>query len=111
MALLKALLFAAGAVGHVSSSCDSNPQPDLDRTFRGVLVGGGWRTSAECDGMSQDDKRNTVIVSVSDRSSRDENYYQGKFDMCPIGAYMCHRGRLGWSGTCGLRQNWGTCTH
>ncbi len=25
--------------------------------------------------------------------------------------YMCHRGRLGWSGTSGLRQNRGTSTH
>ncbi len=25
--------------------------------------------------------------------------------MCPSGAYMCRRGRLGWSWTCGLRQN------
>ncbi len=31
--------------------------------------------------------------------------------MCPIGAYMCHRGRRGWSGTSGLRQNRGTSTH
>ncbi len=31
--------------------------------------------------------------------------------MCPIGAYMCHRGRLGWSGTSGLRENKGTSTH
>ncbi len=31
--------------------------------------------------------------------------------MCPIGAYMCHRGRLGWSGTSGLGQNRGTSTH
>jgi hypothetical protein len=25
--------------------------------------------------------------------------------MCPTRAYMCHRGRLGWSGTFGLKQN------
>ncbi len=31
--------------------------------------------------------------------------------MFPIGAYMCHRGRLGWSGTSGIRQNRGTITH
>ncbi len=31
--------------------------------------------------------------------------------MCPIGTYMCHRARLGWSGTSGLRQNRGTSTH
>ncbi len=31
--------------------------------------------------------------------------------MCPIGAYVCHRGRLGWSGTSGLGHNWGTSTH
>ncbi len=30
--------------------------------------------------------------------------------MCPIGVYMCHRGRLGWSGASGLRQNRGTGT-
>ncbi len=29
---------------------------------------------------------------------------QPRLSMCPIGAYMCHRGRLGWSGTSGLRQ-------
>ena len=31
--------------------------------------------------------------------------------MCPIGAYTCHRGRLGWSGTSGLRRKRGTTTH
>ncbi len=31
--------------------------------------------------------------------------------MCPIGAYMCHRGFLSWSGTSGLRRNRGTSTH
>ena len=27
--------------------------------------------------------------------------------MCPTRTYMCHRGRLGWSGTFGLKQNRG----
>ena len=34
-----------------------------------------------------------------------------KVTMCLRGAYMSHRGRLGWSGPSGLRQNWGTSTH
>ncbi len=37
--------------------------------------------------------------------------FAGGVSMCPLGAYMCHRGRLGWSGTSGLRQNRGTSTH
>ncbi len=36
---------------------------------------------------------------------------QSPVTMCPIGAYLCHRGRLGWSGTSILRQNQVASTH
>ncbi len=34
----------------------------------------------------------------------------GSVSMWPVGAYMCHGGRLGWSGTSGLGKIRGTST-
>lgn len=94
----KALLLAASIVGSVSASCESNVQPDLERTLRGVLVGGGWRTSGDCDRMTSDDKRNTVIVELFKHSNKNGGYYQGKSDddLVSIAGGVILLERTGW---------------
>lgn len=76
VAFLNVALFNVG----YANDCTNNLKPDLEQTLRGVLVGGGWRTSAECNIMTQDDKRNTVIAELITLSNRNAHYYQYKND-------------------------------
>ena len=42
------------------------------------MLAGGYRTEAELTAMSEDDKRNTLIVVLSGNSTEDVPYYQGQ---------------------------------
>ena len=54
--------------------------------IRGVLLIGKFRTQAQLDGMSADDRRNTLIVELSNRTRDTVRFYQGLNDRDLAGA-------------------------
>jgi hypothetical protein len=57
----------------------------IERSLRGVLHAGGWRSAADLDTMSREDQRNTLIVELNGHTSRPAPYFQGFDDDTLIG--------------------------
>jgi hypothetical protein len=51
----------------------------IEMTVRGVLLAGHWRTEAELNNMTTEDKRNTLIVSLTTVTNQSVSYFQ-RFD-------------------------------
>lgn len=56
-----------------------NPFPLFD-TARGALLAGGFRTFRELAVMSHEDRRNTMIVELTNRTNQPVGHYQGMDD-------------------------------
>lgn len=53
---------------------------NIDMTLDGVLLAGGWRSATDLTQMSSEDKRNTLIVEMSNHTRIPEQYYFQGFD-------------------------------
>lgn len=49
----------------------------IEMTTRGVLLAGHWKTTEQLNHMSSEDKRNTLIVVLSDNTNQNVGYFQG----------------------------------
>jgi hypothetical protein len=58
----------------------------IEMTPRGVLLAGGFRTEAELNRTSTDDKRNTMIVELAKHTNQPGGYFQGLSDDDLVGA-------------------------
>lgn len=58
----------------------------IDMSLRGVLRDGGWRSEADLNTMSTEDKRNTLIVILAGSSRDSAGHYQAQDNERLIGA-------------------------
>lgn len=57
----------------------------IEMTVRGILIAGHWRTEAELNNMTTDDKRNTLIVVLTTITNQSVHYFQGFADDVLVG--------------------------
>jgi hypothetical protein len=81
---------------HLDGDCEM--QPDGTSVKR-VCRGDGVEVQVFPDKACQTISPTTVVA------------FTAAMTMCAVSAYVCHRGRLGWPGTSGLRHIRGTSTH
>jgi hypothetical protein len=63
----------------------SNMPSVIDMTVKGILLAGKWRTEAELEGTSTDNKRNTLIVVLNGLSNQSAQYFQRFDDKALVG--------------------------
>jgi aerolysin toxin len=57
----------------------------IEMTVRGLLIAGHWRTEAELNSMTTDNKRNTLIVVLTTITNQSVSYFQSLDDNTLIG--------------------------
>src|SRR5215469_1800232 len=57
----------------------------IEMTVRGVLIAGHWRTEAELNNMTTDNKRNTLIVALTTITNQSVPYFQSFDDNTLVG--------------------------
>jgi len=68
--------------------CAQSLRPFQSNTLNGVILFGGWRTEAQLESMSEDDKRNTVIVELDGITSYSVSELQGKDSTGSLGSLV-----------------------
>jgi hypothetical protein len=57
----------------------------IEMTLRGILLAGKWRTEEELNHTSTENKRNTLIVEMTQHTNQDGGHFQGMNDEALIG--------------------------